>query len=274
MTFTPSNHNYNGHLSFETRKKIQKVKESSTEHLGVAAILYAIKDAWYENRESKFVFYAEESKSEVEHVKRRAMDKKQQKRLKKIFQRYASHKDPVSGAPLMTPEDFIQSILERSDHPSDSSRAKDSQTLRLLFQMADTKETGMINFSEYVILFKLLTTPESEFEMAFRMFDLNNDGSISKEEFKQALKGNKYVSQDFDFDCDLMARFFGRDGHSTLSYHQFSQFMRLLTEEIRRQEFQRMDTDKDGYITAEQFGQLLTNYIPQSGLPQKNSRKH
>lgn len=135
--------------------------------------------------------------------------------------------------------------------------------------MADTKETGMINLSEYIMLFKFLTTPENEFEMAFRMFDLNRDGSISKDEFKQALKNGRYVNTDFDFDCELMTRFFGRDGHSTLSYHQFSQFMRLLTEEIRRQEFQRMDTNGDGFLSGAQFGQLLTGYIAQSELPQR-----
>ena len=196
--------------------------------VGVAATLYAMRDVWQSEEQSQHMLYAEEPTiKQQQQQKRRGMDKKQQKRLKKIFQRFASQKDTVSGDYLMTPEDFVRSILERNKVNQGTQAPADSETLKLLFQMADTKEAGKINFSEYVILFKLLTTPESEFEMAFRMFDLNNDGSISKDEFKQAMKGNKYVGQGFDFDCELMSRFFGRDGHSTLSYHQFSQFMRV-----------------------------------------------
>lgn len=96
--------------------------------------------------------------------------------------------------------------------------------------MADTNETGKINFSEYVLLFKLLTTPESEFEMAFRMFDVNKDNTISKDEFKSVMMHNKdNIKVDFDFDCELMARFFGRDGKTELSYIQFTQFMKVCT---------------------------------------------
>lgn len=260
--------NNNKFLSSSSREKVSKLSRQASMGVGVGASLYAMREYW----QQEHTFHAEESTTSTNvKQKRRAMDKKQQKRLKKIFQRFASQKDTVSGDHLMTPEDFIRSILERNmyNQQQGENMPADSNTLRLLFQMADTKETGRINFSEYVILFKLLTTPESEFEMAFRMFDLNNDGSISKEEFKQAMKGNKYVSSGFDFDCELMSRFFGRDGHSTLSYHQFSQFMRLLTEEIRRQEFMRMDNDKDGYLSAEQFGKLMTAYIAEADVPQR-----
>lgn len=295
-------------MSHSTKNKIRKLNNNThVENLGFSAALYTTRDVWQTSSSSTTttadhdetnnnsnnnktrssmwgsVFHAEEptaaaTSGEQQQAsssgtsKRRVLDKKQHKRLKKIFQRYASHRDSISGSPLMTPDDFIRSIIDRNQQQATTAapkKAPDSNTLRLLFQMADTKETGMINLSEYIILFKFLTTPENEFEMAFRMFDVNNDGSISKDEFKHALKNNRYVNTDFDFDCELMTRFFGRDGHSTLSYHQFSQFMRLLTEEIRRQEFQRMDSDGDGYISASQFGQLLTGYISQSELPQR-----
>jgi solute carrier family 25 aspartate/glutamate transporter 12/13 len=280
----PSSHNnyhFYKNLSYSSRDKIAKLNKGAAMGLGVAASLYVLKDVWQQQQQQQpsNVFYAEETQqqpiaSTTKQQKRRVMDKKQQKRLKNIFKRYATQQDNISGDSLMTPDDFIRSILERNlynlgDDSKPPQQRADSETLRLLFQMADTKESGKINFSEYVLLFKLLTTPETEFEMAFRMFDVNNDGTISKDEFKQAMKNNKYVGHDFDFDCELMSRFFGRDGHSTLSYHQFSQFMRLLTEEIRRQEFQRMDNDSDGFISAEQFGKLLTSYISETNMPQR-----
>lgn len=133
----------------------------------------------------------------------------------------------------MTPEDLIRSLsrpalIGQDDGSLSSVSQRESKTLRMLFNMADTNETGKINFSEFVLLFKLLTTPESEFELAFRAFDVNNDGTISREEFQQVMLQNKdSIKVDFDFDCDLMTRFFGRDGRSELSYIQFSHFMRV-----------------------------------------------
>jgi len=199
----------------------------------------------------------------------RKMDKKQRQRLKAIFSKFASSTDPVSGEPLMSTEDFFRSLVDRTDPKHEVSVSPQAQ---FLFKMADSKQSGRINFSDYVLLFKLLTTPESEFEMAFRMFDVNKDGMITKDEFKQVMRTSKNITGDFDFDCDLMTRFFGRDGSSNLSYNQFAQFMKLLTEEIRRQEFQRMDTERKGYITPQQFAKLLTFYSGEtktSKLPER-----
>jgi solute carrier family 25 aspartate/glutamate transporter 12/13 len=198
----------------------------------------------------------------------RKMDKKQKQRLKRIFQKFASSTDPVSGEPLMSPEDFFRSLVDRTS-TAQPNEVNISPQAQFLFKMADSKQSGKINFSDYVLLFKLLTTPESEFEMAFRMFDLNKDGTITRDEFKQVMRNSKNITGDFDFDCDLMTRFFGRDGSGTLSYNQFAQFMKLLNEEIRRQEFQRMDTERKGYITPQQFAKLLTLYTGESHLPER-----
>lgn len=207
---------------------------------------------------------AEEKKPLPAIRETRKMDKKQKKRLKAIFAKFASNIDPVSQEPLMSPEDFFRSLVDRTDTAHEVNVSPQAQ---FLFKMADSKQSGKINFSDYVILFKLLTTPESEFEMAFRMFDVDKSGTVTKEEFKQVMRSSKNITGDFDFDCDLMTRFFGRDGNSTLSYNQFAQFMKLLTEEIRRQEFQRMDTERKGFVTPQQFAQLLTFYSAHTQLP-------
>jgi solute carrier family 25 aspartate/glutamate transporter 12/13 len=232
-------------------KQIAPTRSGTRATKGVAALALGLGLALSSN-----THHAEEKELPVMKESRK-MDKKQKQRLKTIFSKFASNTDSVSGEPLMSPEDFFRSLVDRTDTAHEVNVSPQAQ---FLFKMADSKQSGKINFSDYALLFKLLTTPESEFEMAFRMFDLNKDGTITKDEFKQVIRGSKIISGDFDFDCDLMTRFFGRDGGSTLSYNQFAQFMKLLTEEIRRQEFQRMDTERKGYVTPQQFAKLLTFY--------------
>jgi solute carrier family 25 (mitochondrial aspartate/glutamate transporter), member 12/13 len=81
-----------------------------------------------------------------------------------------------------------------------------------------------------------------------------------------------HVNVNFDFDCDLMTRFFGRNGKGELSYAQFTQFLKLLQEEIRRQEFYDMDNEQNGYITPQQFAAWLTSYCARDQVPAKLRR--
>ncbi|EFC46727.1 predicted protein, partial [Naegleria gruberi] len=205
-------------------------------------------------------------------ISARNIDRKQQKRLKAIFNRFASSKDTF-GEPIMTPEDFVKSITQRNipftqeEVQQQQKQTMTSSNLDLLFKAADSGMSGKITFPEYLFLFKMLTTPESEFHLLFKMFDLNKDGAISKDEFKKAMKLSNQRGIDFDFDCDLMHRFFGRDGTGSLSFNQFSQFMKLMNEELRRQEFQKLDATGKGFISGSQFATLITQYS--INLPQR-----
>ena len=202
----------------------------------------------------------------------RKLDRKQQKRLRAIFNRFASVKD-TTGEPVMTPEDFVKSLTERSvplnerEQQEITHRNASSRNLDLLFRVADSGQSGKITFPEYLFLFKMLTTPESEFQLLFKMFDLDKDGAISKDEFRKVMKVNLQRGVDLDYDSDLVHRFFGRDGSGTLSFNQFSQFMKLLNEEIRKQEFQKLDTEGKGFIKGTDFAKLITQYT--TSLPQR-----
>ncbi|KAG1957247.1 calcium uptake protein 1, mitochondrial, partial [Pimephales promelas] len=46
-------------------------------------------------------------------------------------------------------------------------------------------ECGLISFSDYIFLTTVLSTPQRNFEIAFKMFDLNGDGEVDLEEFEQ-----------------------------------------------------------------------------------------
>lgn len=137
----------------------------------------------------------------------------------------------------------------------------------MLFSIADEGVTGKIDFKQYVFLFQLLTTPETEFEVAFRMFDTKKTGQISKEDFMRVISNNKYLQlpPGFDYNCGLMSNFFGRDGSSKLSFIQFSQFLQSLQEEIRKQEFLSL-ADPDGYITGQQFCKMVASNMSKEQL--------
>ncbi|KAL9651209.1 hypothetical protein ABK040_008280 [Willaertia magna] len=204
---------------------------------------------------------AQQQLQDQQQPKIKKLDKKQQQRLRAIFNKFASKKDE-NGEPVMEPQDFIRSLTERSlsAQTQPPRTIETSRNLDLLFRVADTGKTGQINFNEYVFLFKLLTTPENDFQVLFRMFDLDNDGAISKDEFRKVMKSNLQRGIEFDFDNDLTRRFFGKDGSGQLSYNQFSQFLKLLNEEIRKQEFQSFDKEGNGFISGRDFAKLITQY--------------
>ncbi|RYQ98510.1 hypothetical protein Ahy_B07g086240 isoform C [Arachis hypogaea] len=50
----------------------------------------------------------------------------------------------------------------------------------------DTNNDGVISFPEYIFFVTLLSVPESSFTVAFKMFDLNNNGQLI--ETKEAIE--------------------------------------------------------------------------------------
>ncbi|KAF0852751.1 mitochondrial solute carrier family 25 (mitochondrial aspartate/glutamate transporter) member 12/13 [Andalucia godoyi] len=187
-------------------------------------------------------------------------------KLRRIFEIFASQ--TVDGKPYMTLDDFLKSMIAEPDGHKDESFDTSDSHLRLLFNYASRDRTGLINFSEYVLLFKLLTTPESEFEIAFVLFDLDGKGTVTKDEFKRVISANKSgFLADFDFDCELMRRFFGSSGSGNLSFSQFSQFLKEFKNEMVRQEFDRYDHDRDGRISGQDFASILTSYVEKDRIP-------
>ncbi|KAH1212745.1 Calcium uptake protein, mitochondrial [Glycine max] len=51
----------------------------------------------------------------------------------------------------------------------------------------DVNNDGLISFKEYILFVTLLSILESSFSVAFKMFDVHNNGEINKEEFKKGV---------------------------------------------------------------------------------------
>jgi len=105
-----------------------------------------------------------------------------------------------------------------------------------IFRMYDTDGDGAIDFREFMVLLYIMSsgTPEENLGQIFRIFDKNNDGSITRDEMQRIVK-------------DL--------------YDLFNTDKRKLSKAERRRSsvamantaFEEMDANSDGKVTKEEF---------------------
>lgn len=105
----------------------------------------------------------------------------------------------------------------------------------------------------------LLTKPDAEYEIAFRLFDVDRTGAVKYEDLKQLYEMNKGPdSLPFDWNCEWAKLYSGgRKRRHDLTYPQFSQMLRGLQGERIRQAFHHFDKDGDGFIEPEDFQRII-----------------
>ncbi|XP_036685073.1 calcium uptake protein 1, mitochondrial isoform X1 [Balaenoptera musculus] len=221
----------------------------------------------------------------------------------KIFRYFATLKvisEHGESEVFMTPQDFVRSITPNEKQPEHLGLdqytikrfdGKDSWQTEKIAQerekFADEGsifytlgECGLISFSDYIFLTTVLSTPQRNFEIAFKMFDLNGDGEVDMEEFEQvqsiirsqtsmgmrhrdrSTTGNTLKS---GLCSALTTYFFGADLKGKLTIKNFLEFQRKLQHDVLKLEFERHDP-VDGRITERQFGGMLLAY---SGVQSK-----
>lgn len=215
----------------------------------------------------------------------------------KIFRYFATLKvisEHGESEVLMTPEDFVRSITPNEKQPEHlgldqyiikrfdgkkiaQEREKFADEDSIFYTLG---ECGLISFSDYIFLTTVLSTPQRNFEIAFKMFDLNGDGEVDMEEFEQVQSiirsqtsmgmrhrdrpttGNTLKS---GLCSALTTYFFGADLKGKLTIKNFLEFQRKLQHDVLKLEFERHDP-VDGRITERQFGGMLLAY---SGVQSK-----
>jgi len=118
--------------------------------------------------------------------------------LKTTFFQYASVRDATNGELLMTQQDFTRAVKDtkwggKARKKKGGSLAKDEdqlneRTLKLMFHLADQSGDELISFSEFVLLYGLMQAPFTKYQLAFRLFDSDKNGFISKQEFLQVIR--------------------------------------------------------------------------------------
>lgn len=105
----------------------------------------------------------------------------------------------------------------------------------------------------------LLSKPDAEYEIAFRLFDEKGTGTIRYDDFQRLYNLNKGKDTiPFDWNCEWASLYTGGKRHRhDMTYPQFSQMLRGLQGERIRQAFYIFDKDKDGYIEPEDFQRII-----------------
>lgn len=129
----------------------------------------------------------------------------------------------------------------------------------ILFQVADRKNSGKIGLNDWATFENLLAKPDAEYDITFRLFDIEHKGVVEFENFRKLYEMNKGPdSLPFDFDCEWLKLYTGGKRHRhNMTYPQFSQMLRGLQGERIRQAFHKFDKDGDGYIEPEDFQRII-----------------
>lgn len=205
----------------------------------------------------------------------------------KIFRYFATLKvyhDPHISEVFMTPDDFLRSITPGVKQPDglglDQFKKYDPKNHHRVSSVLSPDsifyklgQHGLISFSDYMLLLVILSTPPKQFQIAFKMFDLNGDGEVEFEEFEKvrkllgrqtsmgmrhrdhAVTGNTLKSMN----TALSTYFFGVDHSKKLTVDKFLDFQRQLQNEILLLEFNRYDPE-DGRISERDFSEILIVY--------------
>lgn len=225
----------------------------------------------------------------------------------KIFRYFATLKiisEHGDAEVYMTPQDFIRSITPNEKQPENLGldqfvvKRYDGKTEKIAQErekFADEDsifytlgECGLISFSDYIFLTTVLSTPQRNFEIAFKMFDLNGDGEVDLEEFEQVQSiirsqtsmGMRHRDRSTTGNtlrtagCSsaLTTYFFGADLKGKLTIGSFLEFQRKLQHDVLKLEFERNDP-MEGKITERQFGGMLLAYSGVQSRKLKQTQK-
>ncbi|ROW02894.1 hypothetical protein VSDG_01692 [Cytospora chrysosperma] len=164
-------------------------------------------------------------------------------------------KDPETGELFLGPNEFINAILP----PNEDFHKIKREQYTLLFRVADRQDKGRINIADWVYFENILNKPDAEYEIAFRLFDVERLGTVKYQDFRKLYELNKGSdSIPFDWDCEWAKLYIGsKKKRHDLDYQQFSQMLRGLQGERIRQAFLLFDKDGDGYIEPEDFERII-----------------
>ncbi|KAI9290719.1 mitochondrial carrier [Neoconidiobolus thromboides FSU 785] len=173
-------------------------------------------------------------------------------RYKRVFYKYSSK--TIDGECYLTKEDFITAISPDEDYAN-----LKREHYGILFNLADTRKRGLLSFTDFVVFEDLLAKPDAEYIIAFKLFDLDNSGKVSVDEFKSVLSQNwDPDSVPFDFESDWLKMYTGGKGpQHEIQFNSFCQLLKGLQAERIRQSFKYFDKNNDGIIAPHEFKTIV-----------------
>jgi len=174
-------------------------------------------------------------------------------KLRTVFDKYASLE--VEGVKYMTDEDFVIKYLELLPGAN-----YNKESLNLLCGVLDQSKEGRISFAEFQAFEGNLCVPDALYKTAFQLFDTNGNGTVSFDEFIGILnKTTLHQKIPFNFDCDFIKLYFGKDKSRQITYSEFSQFLHDFHEEYASVAFKATDKEGTGFINSADFEEIMTS---------------
>ena len=117
--------------------------------------------------------------------------------------------------------------------------------------------------SDWADFQNLLTKSDAEYEIAFRLFDIEGKGLVKSGDIQRIYEEHRDPNGiPFNFHSDWATLYFGgANRRHEITYEQFAQMMRGLVGERIRQAFRIYDKDNDGFIDPNQFEQLVRSTV-------------
>ncbi|KAL3242727.1 hypothetical protein MRX96_002496 [Rhipicephalus microplus] len=189
----------------------------------------------------------------------------------KIFRYFATmrvYNEAGDSEIFMSPQDFLRSITPGTKQPEgyglDQYKRIDIRDEKVFSGLSEDSifyklsSSGLISFSDYIFLLTILSASKRQFEIAFRMFDLNGDGNVDYDEFEkvqtiirhQTSFGMRHRDHQTTgsiyrgVSSALCNYFFGPKLDKKLTVEKFLNFQRQLQTEILTLEFMRKDPDE------------------------------
>ncbi|XP_076183389.1 calcium uptake protein 3, mitochondrial-like isoform X1 [Ptiloglossa arizonensis] len=121
----------------------------------------------------------------------------------KRFIKFASVE--YDGQLYMTPQDFLDSVVEPEPRPRLKRRVLTDKELEVMrnsipslrqgspHMFRNLRDKGIISYTEYLFLLSILIKPKTGFQIAFNMFDVDGNERVDKTEFlviRELLSGN------------------------------------------------------------------------------------
>jgi solute carrier family 25 (mitochondrial aspartate/glutamate transporter), member 12/13 len=176
-----------------------------------------------------------------------------QAQSKERFEKFATLQD---GEIALTESSFVDAITPQGEDYHKINR----EQYAILFYVADRRRKNRVNYHDWMAFENLLGKPDAEYDIAFRLFDAEGNGSVNYDQFQKVFSGKEAEGRiPFNWNCDWAALYVGasRSRHG-LDYTQFAQMLKGLTGERVRQAFHYFDKNKDGFIEPEEFQRIIT----------------
>jgi solute carrier family 25 aspartate/glutamate transporter 12/13 len=169
-------------------------------------------------------------------------------RMRMLFDRHSSVGS--GNERVMSKPDFIRAMQDTS--PSGSSS---SGVLGNLFDIYSNKQgtPDAIKFEQFATISAIASKPDPEYDVAFLMFDSNQDGFVSLEDFKSALASMPKVAANVDINSSFFKNYFGIDGSRRLRFYEFTDFFKNLQDEVASRAYFKRDVGNKGFIKSSDF---------------------